>query len=679
MPNRLAGESSPYLLQHANNPVDWYPWGAEAFEKARRDHKPIFLSVGYSACHWCHVMERESFENPATADLLNRHFVSVKVDREERPDIDAIYMEAVQAMAGRGGWPMSVFLTSDGAPFYGGTYFPDTERFGMPAFARVLEQISSVWTSRNDEVQVSADRLSESIRSGEAFARPGAGSELQEKTLREAESQLARSFDSENGGFGDAPKFPQPLVIEFLLRRHSGTGDRRTLEMATITLDAMARGGIHDHLGGGFHRYSVDGAWLVPHFEKMLYDNALLARAYLRAWQVTRDPGYRRVAISVLDYMAREMTSPEGGFYSSQDADSEGEEGRFFVWRPGEIRAALSEVDAALFLDAYGVTEAGNFDGSSILSRVAGDEALASRHGLSQIEVAARLERSAAVLLGVRETRVRPAVDDKVLASWNGLALGAFAEAGRVLGREDYVAAAVANATFLLESMRTAEGRMLHAYKAGAARLNGYLEDYANVADGLLELYQAIFDAGWLAAARGLADEIVGHFADDAGGFFDTSDDHERLIARPKSLQDGAQPSGGSMATSVLLRLAAYTGDGGYADAADGALRGVQGLMPVAPLGFGQWMADLDLSLAPPTAVAIVGEGPGPMLEALASAYRPNVVVAYGSAAPTTADEVPLLAGRHVLDGRTTAFVCRGTACMSPVTEAGDLVALLDE
>ena len=680
MSNRLISETSPYLLQHAENPVEWFPWGPEAFATARREDKPVFLSVGYSACHWCHVMEHESFEDDATAALMNRHFVAIKVDREERPDIDAIYMDAVQALTQHGGWPMSVFLTPDGVPFYGGTYFPDKARYGMPSFSEVLSRIAELWETSRGEILEAGAGLTASLKQEHA-AGAGSGHVAEAGTLDAALSSLSQSFDSANGGWGGAPKFPQPTVVEFVLRRFQATGDERLLAMVTKTLDAMARGGIYDQLGGGFHRYATDAVWLVPHFEKMLYDNAQLARLYLHAWQVTGDESYRRIVTETLDYVAREMRDVGGGFYSAQDADSEGEEGAFFVWTPAEIRAVAEHAcadpagDTALFMAAFGVAPGGNFEGKSILHAAQDHAEIARRHGMTAAEVEYRVENLRGALFEQREQRVKPGLDDKVLASWNGLMLAAFAEAGRVLHRDDYLAIAQENAAFVLAQMRAPEGRMLRTWKGGRAKLNGYLEDYAHYADGLLELYQATFEPRWFQAARDLGDAILEHFADPAGGFFDTSDDHEALLLRPQGIQDGAVPSGGAMAASVLSRLAEYTGEGRYADAAAEALGAQQSMMVRAPHGLAHWLAALDFMLAPPQGLAIVGDDPGPLLAVARARFRPNLVVAAG---PSGQDlGIALLEGREAIDGRATAYVCRDFSCEQPVTTPAALAALL--
>ncbi len=709
MANRLRDETSPYLRQHADNPVDWYPWGDEAFAKARAEDKPVFLSIGYSACHWCHVMAHESFEDEGTAALLARDYVAVKVDREERPDVDAIHMKAVQLIAGQGGWPMSVFLTPEGLPFFAGTYFPDRPRHGMPSFGQVLEHIAALWADRRDEVLKNAEHVRRLLDRDElaavrqAFAQRGpadfglrlpeeggapAGAVLRRAVLDEAVARLAGDFDAARGGFGGAPRFPQPTVLEFLLRRAVATGDPDSLEMVTKTLDEMAAGGIHDQLGGGFHRYSVDDIWLVPHFEKMLYDNAQLASLYLHAWQVTGEAAYRRVAEGTLDFVLRELTDPAGGFFSALDADSEGEEGRFYVWTPEQIEEALGgggpaaaagvipgADDLQLFFDAYGVTPRGNFEGATILHAALDAPRLATLHDRDDEEVERRLAAMRARLLEARAGRVRPGLDDKVLAAWNGLMLAALAEAARVLDSERYLAAARACAGFLLGEMRAPDGRMLRTWAGGTARLNGYLEDQAAVAAGLLQLYQTDFDPRWFTAARELADLTLAHFAAPGGGFYDTSDDHERLLTRPRDLQDGVQPCGGSLAALVLLQFGAYTGDGRYLDAAEAALAPLQPPMASSPLGFGTWLSALDLTLAPPTEVAIAGAGPDELLAAVRSAWRPNVLVAAGDG---EAAAVPLLWGRGALDGRPAAYVCTGSTCEQPVTTADALSALLD-
>lgn len=675
MPNRLIHETSPYLLQHAHNPVDWYPWGDEALQKARTEDKPIFLSIGYAACHWCHVMEHESFADAATAALLNKYFVPIKVDREERPDLDSIYMDAVVAMTGQGGWPLSVFLTPEGAPFYSGTYFPKTRRYNLPAFTDILIAVHDAWQHRRADLLKGSARLTNVIQSDDLLKQFSSADAPTLARLNEAVNQIQSAFDAVNGGWGSAPKFPQPMTLEFLLRVYVRTRDELVRQMIVTTLNRMARGGIYDQLGGGFHRYATDAIWLVPHFEKMLYDNAQLARVYLHAWQVTQDDFYRRIAEQTLDYVAREMTHPLGGFFSSQDADSEGREGAYYVWRAEEIRQILGE-NAPLFLDRYGVTERGNFEDANILFVARDLDVVTAMHHLAVDETETRLARAREKLFAQRNARVKPARDDKVLTAWNGLMLAAFAEAARVLHRDDYRLIAERNAAFLLRELRRADGRLYRSWRDGTARLNAYLEDYANLSEGLLALYETTFDARWFVAARELADTMLAHLSDPRGGFFDTSDDHEALLTRPKRLEDNAVPSGNAMATTVLLKLAAFTGESRYADAADRALRSVQRALSVAPLGFAQWLCALDFALAAPKEIAMIGEQDSAraLLDVVFSAYRPNQVVALGD----ETSPVPLLRGRTRLNGQPTAYVCRNFTCQLPVTEPADLAKQLE-
>jgi hypothetical protein len=664
--NRLADETSPYLLQHAHNPVDWYPWGDEAFARARREDKPLLLSVGYSACHWCHVMERESFEDAAIARLMNEHFVNVKVDREERPDVDQIYMQAVQAMTGHGGWPMTVFLTPQGVPFYGGTYFPPVPRHGMPAFPQLLEAIADAWRTRRSEVLESSSRITSELKGTERLR--SAAQPLTDEVLFSAFQGISAQFDARLGGLGGAPKFPQPMIWDFVLRFWKRTANPMAREMVRTTLTRMARGGIYDQLGGGFHRYSVDAQWLVPHFEKMLYDNAQLASLYLAAWLAFGDDEYRRVCQETLDYLLREMRAPQGGFYSSQDADSEGEEGKFFVWTADEIRAVLGP-DSETALQYWGADRGANFEGRNILwvpgepdpQRIAG-----ARQRLGQ----------------ARERRVRPGRDDKVLVAWNALACRAFAEAGRALGREDYVAAAVGNAEFVLSGMRE-RGRLLRTWKSGRARLNGYLEDYAMLAAALLEVYQATLDRRWLDEARRLGDGMLELFWDpDIAGFYDTGTDHEQLIVRPRNLFDNAVPCGSSVAVETLLRLRVLTGEADYETKALAALRPMADLLSRYPAGFGRFLSALDFHLGPVLEIALL-DGPRGGLPALLaevhSRYLPNRVLAGardGDRAAAAA--IPLLEGRGAVEGRATAYVCRNYTCDLPVTEPAALGRQLD-
>ena len=684
MPNRLATETSPYLLQHANNPVDWSPWGPDALARARLLDRPIFLSIGYAACHWCHVMERESFEDEPTARYLNDHFISIKVDREERPDLDQVYMAAVQAMTGGGGWPMSVFLTPDGRPFYGGTYYPDEPRHGMPSFRQVLEGVERAWREQRAEVEAAGGRIVQGLV---AQARVDAGDDDPTPNLLDAATAaIEASFDPANGGWGRAPKFPQPMTIEFLLRRHLAGGDGRPLAIARRSLDAMADGGIHDQLGGGFHRYSTDARWLVPHFEQMLYDNAQLARVYLHAWLVTEDERYREVATGTLDYLIRELTTDDGAFAASQDADTDGEEGATFVWSAAEIREALGE-RAALFEVAYGVTDAGNWEGRTILSRVIADSELAGRFDLTEAEVRTRLAASRLALLERRAGRSQPARDDKALAAWNGLAIAALADASVGLANVNpdaaarYRMAAERAAATILGGLLEPDGSLHRSWKDGRAVGRGVLEDYTHLADGLLALYEASFDERWFGTARALMDRVIERFTDPAGGFFDTADDHERLVTRPKDVQDNAVPSGNAVAVEVLVRLHAWTGESAYRAAAERAMRTVQPFVTRYATGFTRWLSAMDLSLADVQEIAIVGPLDDPAMIALLGevrrGYRPNQVVA---AASGPADStVPLLADRVAIGGRPTAYVCRSFVCRLPATDRETLRRQLEE
>jgi uncharacterized protein YyaL (SSP411 family) len=674
--NRLANETSPYLLQHAHNPVDWYAWGPEALERAAAEDRPILLSIGYSACHWCHVMERESFENPRIAELMNASFVCIKVDREERPDLDGIYMQAVQAMTGAGGWPMTVFLAPDGTPFYGGTYYPPTDRANMPGFPRVLAAIADAWQNRRAEVLQSGARLREALQQTSQLA--ASGQSLSTASLEQAANGLIAQYDPEDGGLGRAPKFPQPMALEFLLRYWRHTANPEALEVVTHTLDRMAFGGIYDHLGGGFARYSTDAEWLVPHFEKMLYDNAQLARAYLMAYQATGNAFFKDVVEETIDYVLRDMTDPSGGIYSTEDADSEGEEGKFYVWTPAQLVELLGAEDARLFGAFYDVREPGNFEGRASILRIQHTpQQVAERLGVSEAEVLAALERGRGVLFEARSKRVRPARDKKVLAAWNGLMLRALAEAGSVLERADYLRAAEKNAAFLLEHMRMPDGHLRRTWKPGhAARLNAYLEDYANVADGLLALYEATFDARWLNASTEFADIILREFTDaDNGAFFDTSLGHETLITRPKDIFDNATPSGNSVAADVLLRLALLTDRSEYRVAAEGVLRLLSEAMLRYPLGFARALNALDFWLDQPREVAIVGapqaEDTRALRRAVFEPFAPNKVVAGGQA------QIPLLEGRAQRNGHAAAYVCQHYVCQAPTSDPDELRKLL--
>jgi uncharacterized protein len=689
MPNRLAAETSPYLLQHAHNPVDWYPWGEEAFDRARAEDRPVLLSVGYSACHWCHVMEHESFEDPETARVMNELYVNVKVDREERPDVDSIYMTAVQTMTGRGGWPMTVFLTPDGVPFYGGTYFPPEPRHGLPSFRQLLSAVHDAYTGRRDEVERGAEELRRAVT--DSTRLQGHADALDPSLLDDAYRGITERYDPAHGGFAPAPKFPQPMTLEFLLRQHVRTGDRRALEMVTRTLRQMARGGMYDQVGGGFHRYSVDGHWLVPHFEKMLYDNALLARLYLHGFQATGDPELRRVVDEILRYVEREMTSPEFGFYSAQDADSEGVEGKFYVWDAEEMDRILGPTDGPLLRRYYGVTGAGNFEGRNILHvpRDGSEEEVragaAAEAGVTTEQLESVLARGRQALYQARAGRAWPSRDEKVLTSWNAMMLQAYASAGRVLEREDYVEAAVRNAGFLLAELRPG-GELKRTWRDGAARIDAFLEDHALLADALLSLYQATFDPRWVAEARELGDRILERFWDDDEGLFhDSAAGAERLVVRPRDVYDNATPSGNSAAAVLLLRLATFTGEPRYERVAVRVLRSMGELLRRAPMGFGHLLAALDFHLATPREVAIVGdpaaEDTRALLGVVNGRYRPNTVLALRRAGePASVEEViPLLAGRSAVDGRAAAYVCRRFTCRRPVTDAAALRSELDD
>ena len=674
MTNRLAGETSPYLLQHRDNPVDWYPWGAEALTRAREQDRPVLLSIGYSACHWCHVMERESFEDPATAAVMNEGFVCIKVDREERPDLDSIYMSAVQQLTGSGGWPMTVFLTPQLKPFFGGTYFPPEPRYGMPGFVQLLEAVLDAYRGRRDEVERTAEQLTVSISAELANAL---GANLDRGILDAAAANLRKAFDPVEGGFGGAPKFPQAMALDFLLRQHAATGDPEALRVVQASLQKMAEGGIHDQLGGGFHRYATDGAWQVPHFEKMLYDQALLAPVYLHAFQLTGDAGYRRAAEGVLDYVLRDLTSPEGGFYSAEDADSEGEEGLFYTWPWDELVEAVGD-DLEVVAATYGASPAGNWEGRNILHLAAPRAEVARRLALDPAGYDARLEAARGRLLAARVTRPRPPRDEKILTAWNGLLLAALAEAGAVLERADYLEAARANAELLTRELLV-DGRVRRTYREGEARLNGYLEDYACLAHGLLALYQAEFDPRWFLAAREVAEAMLARFRDPAGGiFFSTSDDHEQLLYRPKDFDDNAVPSGNSVAAEVLLVLALLSGEDRYRAVTEEILTSLAPSMGSHPLFFGRLLGVLALFLGNPVEVAISGyvhsEEAQAMLREVRRRYIPNMVVAAG---PPGAADPPLLAGRTDRGAAAAFYVCRDFTCASPVTEAAAVVAAL--
>jgi uncharacterized protein YyaL (SSP411 family) len=655
MANALAAETSPYLRQHQDNPVDWLPWGETALRRAREEDKPLLVSIGYSACHWCHVMERESFEDPAVAAQMNEHFVCVKVDREERPDVDAIYMEAVQAMTGHGGWPLNVFCTPDQVPFFAGTYFPPSPRPGMPAWPQVLQAMADAWRTRRDEIDEQGAAITRRL-AGSALLEPSGGG-LSRDLLDEAVDTLRGQYDSIQGGFGGAPKFPPSSVLRFLLAH----GER---EMSLQTLRSMAGGGINDQIGGGFARYATDSTWTVPHFEKMLYDNALLARAYLHGWLVSGDAVLRRTCEETLEFVLRELRGPEGGLYSALDADSEGEEGRFYVWSYDDLLDALDPADAEAAVVWFGATAQGNFEGTNVLES-RGPEPPAEQR-----------ERIRARLMEVRAGRVRPGLDDKRLTAWNALALGALAEAGARLGRADFVDAARANAEFLLGTMRDAEGRLLRTSDGTTAKLNAYLEDHAFLIEALLDLYEATFEPRWFAAARELADAMIERFADpERGGFFSTSSDHEQLITRRKDLEDTPIPSGSSSAALGLLRLAALTGETSYERHGRSVLELVAAFAPRHPQAFGHLLLAIAFAVHPPREVALAGEGREALERVVRERLWPAVVLAAGDGSDTGG--VALLEGRVPVDGRAAAYVCERFACRRPVTEPDELAALL--
>jgi uncharacterized protein YyaL (SSP411 family) len=680
MPNQLANESSPYLLQHVNNPVNWYPWGEEAVTKSRTENKPIFLSIGYAACHWCHVMAHESFEDEAIAAFMNEHFVNVKVDREERPDIDAIYMQATVAMTGSGGWPMSVFLTPDLKPFYTGTYFPPVQRYNMPAFRDVLAGIARAWREEPEEITRVGGQVTGHLQQALTSEQHGEMAFSQER-LSAATKALVESYDWGYGGWGSAPKFPQPMTIEFLLRRHVA-GDPDALKAAVHVLKAMSRGGMYDVVGGGFSRYSVDNFWRVPHFEKMLYDNAQLARAYLHAWQITRDPQFKQIVIETLEFVARELTHPAGGFYSSLDADSEGEEGKFYVWTIEEIREVLRE-DSEFFETAYGVTERGNWEGKAVLQRALDDSSLATRFKLEPHSVPAKLAEIHTRLLSARLPRIRPATDDKVLTAWNGLMLAAAAEASRVIDEPElqhkYLILATRNADFLMDALRP-EGRLRRSWRQGKSTNEVFLEDYASLILGLLELYQTDFQDKWFVSARKLAEEMLELFEDPNGGFFDTSKEGETLLLRPKDLQDNATPSGNALACEALLKLAAFSENGKYRDLAEKSLRLIANHALRYPTSFGRWLSAADFALANVKQVAVMFGAELPeahqLLETIQWEYRPNMVVA-ASSQPPSENAPSLLMDRPLKDAQPTVYVCEGFVCRMPVTEASELKGLL--
>jgi uncharacterized protein YyaL (SSP411 family) len=662
MPNRLVSEASPYLLQHAENPVDWYPWGETALERARAEDRPILLSIGYAACHWCHVMAHESFEDPETAALMNERFINVKVDREERPDLDAIYMQAVQALTGHGGWPMTVFLMPDGAPFYGGTYFPPRDRHGLPSFRRVLQAVSDAWKNRRDSVNETAEQLRRAFAAGIAPRTP---SKVDRSTLESAYRILVRSFDPAHAGFGGAPKFPPTMVLDFLIRYASRTGASPARDMATQTFLAMARGGIFDQIGGGIHRYSVDERWLVPHFEKMLYDNALFVRLGAHLWQITKDDEIRHATESTVDWVLREMRSPEGAFYSSLDADSEGEEGKFYVWDWKEL-ANLLGADADTLLNYWGATPEGNFEGHNILHR--------QRHGGAQDDkVLAAESRARETLLSARTQRVRPGVDDKILAAWNGLMVRGIAEAARVFQRHDYRDAAIAAAEFLWRQL-VRHGRAQRVYRQGITKGPGFLEDQAALGLAFLDLYSLTLDQLWVERAVEMGQGTVGWFLDhESSLFFDTASDHEALIARPRELTDNATPSGNSLAAELLFRIAEFCGAEQFRGIAEGVVERQGELLARHPNAVGHLLGVADGVVHGAVEVALVGPPDDDrfcgFVRLTAETYVPSLVLAGGEHGDGSA-QIALLRGRENSHG-ATAYVCRRSACETPARDLG--------
>ncbi|MCZ6907187.1 MAG: thioredoxin domain-containing protein [Deltaproteobacteria bacterium] len=677
--NHLIHETSPYLLQHAHNPVEWYPWGEEAFQRAKQESKPILLSIGYSACHWCHVMEHESFENEDIAALMNEHFVNVKVDREERPDLDEIYMNAVQMLTGRGGWPMTVFLTPEGKPFFGGTYFPPEDRHGVQGFPSVLRAGAQAYRDRPQDVEKSVRQILEALHhqgklreSGRPFDR--------EETVHAAE-QLSQSYDPEHGGLGRAPKFPNVGALELFLRAYRRSGNERFLEMATHSLTRMAEGGMYDHLGGGFHRYTVDEKWLVPHFEKMLYDNAQLTRLYVDAFRITRDPLYKRVVEETLDYLLREMFHPGGGFYSTQDADSEGVEGKFFVWSRNEVMGILGEGAGEIFCRIYDVSDLGNFDGHNILHPILTPEQSAKYFKRGADELASIITQAKAKLLKEREKRIKPFRDDKILTSWNGLMLSGLASAYEITGAPRYREVAEKTVAFIFTEMFR-EGTLLHTYRDGQAKLRSYLDDYAFLIAGLLDLYEATFERAMLERAVQLSEVMILEFWDDIdGAFFYTGKSHEQLISRSKPAFDGSIPSGNSAAAQVLLKLYHYTGKEDYLKRAEKVLRLYYDAVEKQPFGLTAMLCALDYYLAKPKEIVLVGDPEDQvtqeMLRKIQSFYLPNRTLQVVKPGEPMGKTSPLLEGKSQIDGKPTAYVCQDFTCSSPVTEWDDLRGLL--
>jgi len=682
--NRLIEETSPYLLQHAHNPVDWHPWGSEAFELAQKEDKPIFLSIGYSTCHWCHVMERESFENEQIAKIMNEHFISIKVDREQRPDVDEIYMNAIVMMTGSGGWPLSVFLTPEGKPFYGGTYFPPSDAYGRPGFERVLLSIVKAWKNRRQELVGSAAKMSELLQSQ---ASPTGKNNLSPEILDVAFVSFQNSFDAVNGGFGTAPKFPQPANLSMLLSYWHRTADNQALEMVEKTLDSMADGGIYDHLGGGFHRYATDDQWLVPHFEKMLYDQALLSKVYIEAYQITNNEGYAHVAREIFDYVLRDMTDPAGGFYSAEDADSEGREGTFYLWDPEQTASVLDEEQARVFNTYYGVTNEGNFEeGKTILNITTSIEQLEQEFQKDRAAIENILTAARNRLFQERAKRIRPHRDEKIITAWNGLMISSLAYGGAVLDEEKYIEAARRSAEFILSTLRK-NGRLMRYYRDGRVVEKAFLDDYAFMAMGMLDLYEATFDVKWLIEAKSLSNQMIELFADtETGGFFLAGKDSDKLIARTKPGSDGAIPSGNSVAALVLLKLGRLTMDQYFAEVGGGVLETFSQQLEQSPAYSSAMLGALDFRLGPAQEIIIAGDSDAPdvkqMLKLIHATFLPNAVVLLHE--PDKADSdlynaVPFIKNQTAIDGKATAYVCENYACKKPVNKVAEFGVLLPE
>ena len=678
--NRLINETSPYLLQHAHNPVDWYPWGEEALDHAKKENKPILLSIGYSACHWCHVMERESFENEEIADIMNSLFVNIKVDREERPDLDEIYMNAVQIMTQHGGWPMTVFLTPDLKPFYGGTYYPPTDSYGRPGFPKVMHAVAEAFNEKNTQVLEQADKLTTQLSRMSHLVDPQEH-ELTEELMTKAFQDYRSRFDSHYGGFGNSPKFPPSMGLPFLLRYWHHSGNANALEMVELTLQKMARGGMYDQLGGGFHRYSTDEKWLVPHFEKMLYDNALLVVAYFEAFQSTQNIFYRDIATDTLDYILREMYDEEnGGFYSTQDADSEGVEGKFFVWEPNDVEDVIGEENAKIFCEYYDITPHGNFEGENILHIQTPQDVFARKIGMDQQELENLLSTSRNKLFEERKKRIKPGLDDKILTSWNGIMIRGMAMGYQLTGKSDYLTACEKSAEFVLTTLSQDNGLLLRTYRSGKSHLNAYLEDYSYFISGLIALYEASFDSRWLREAERLANIMIDQFGDENGdGFFFTGKAHEALIVQSKSAYDGATPSGASMAIHGLLRLAKHMDNPVFHETAVDTLKLYFNQMESMPSGSGQLLCELSFLLSTPKEIAIIGEicdkRTEELLTTLHNMYIPNKII--GLSDPNEENRLPLLANKPQVNGNSTVYVCENFACQTPTSDVEEFVELL--